>query len=76
MIAIRRTGHGHLGNDLGILSGEYFLRRGEMPLVLRSDVFLNQAKDRVGAAECFEAFSTKARAFVFVIEGRESELFS
>ena len=56
VIAIGRTGHGHLGNDVGILAGKYFLRGGQVTFVLRSDVFLNQAKDCVGATERFKAF--------------------
>ena len=47
-----------------------------MTLVLRSDVFLNQAKHCVGAAKCFKTFQTKARAFVLVIERCDAEFFS
>ncbi len=44
--------------------------------MLRSDVFLNQTEYCVGTAKCFEAFQTKARAFVFVIERCDAEFFS
>ncbi len=73
MIAVRRAGDCHLRHDVGVLARQNFFGRRYVALVFRSDCFLYQAKHSIGAAQGLKAFESEARAFVFVLQGSNTE---